>query len=93
MKFQEIVRYISNCAFKIGNSIDGAIIDEIVPVPTDYFNEYLTYYVRYQSAEAALSAFCVDKTINPMDLEYRIIAVCNKSHIQQLGVIEYRIIV
>lgn len=92
MKFQDIESYIASCKIKVGDSIAGATVDEIVPVPTSYFNEYLKYYVSYLHAEDALSAFCEVNVLNPIDLEYGIIAVCNKSHIQQLGAIEYCII-
>ena len=93
MKFQDIESYIARCEIKVGDRIAGATVDEIVPVPKLYFKEYLKYYVSYLHAEDALSAFCVDYAFNPINLEYGVIAVFNKSHIQQLGVIEYRIIV
>ena len=93
MEFEKIEQYIKDCEFKVGGNIKGATIDELVPIPADYVNEYLEFYVQYQSAESALSAFCLANNINPIDLDYGIIAVCNKKHIQIQGALEYHIIV
>ena len=92
MEFKKIEQFIEDCEFKVGGNINGATIDEIVPVPSDYVNEYLKFYIQYQSAESALSAFCLEKKINPVDLDYGIIAVCNKGHILMPGAFEYYII-
>lgn len=70
MEFKKIKQFIEDCEFKVGGNIKGATIDEIVPVPADYFEEYLTFYIQYQSSESALSAFCLKYNINPMDLWY-----------------------
>ena len=92
MKFEDLNQFIAQCEYKVGDILKGATIDEIVPVPSNYVEEFLNIYKECQSAEHALTILCARNNCNITSLDYGVIAVCNKNYIQNQGVLFYHII-
>ena len=92
MKFEDLEDFIRQADYKVGDMFHGAVIEEIVPVPADYVNEYIRLYKQYQKAEYALAALCTEKNINPLNLDYGAIAICDRNDIETTGVVKYFIL-
>lgn len=92
MKFKDLDQFIAQCQYKVGDMLNGAIIDEIVPIPSNYVQEFIKIYTECQSAEHTLTILCARNNCDITSLDYGILAVCNKSYIQDQGIFTYYII-
>ena len=92
MKFEDLNQFIAQCKYKVGDILQGATIDEIVPIPSNYVEEFINIYKECQSAEHALAILCARNNCNITSLDYGVIAVCNKNYTQNQGVLFYHII-
>lgn len=92
MRFDQLETFIKECDYKVGTPIGGFVIEEILPIPINYINEYLLIYRRLLAAEATLAAFCKEMNLDPLKLDYGVIAVCNKAYLENDGLLSYFIL-
>lgn len=92
MRFNQLETFIKECEYKVGSPMGEFVIEEIVPIPIKYINEYLLIYRELLVAEIALATLCERLNLNPIELEYGIIAVCNKAYLKNDGLFSYFIL-
>ena len=92
MRFDQLETFINESDYQVGTLIGGFVIEEILPIPVNYINEYLLIYRELLAAEATLAIFCKEMNLNPFELDYGVIAVCNKIHLKNDGLFSYFIL-
>ena len=86
MQFQEVAGIIEANKFLIGQTFNGATIDELVCIPVGYEEEYKKLYLETQNAEQTLAMLIKLQRIFPTDVEYQIHAVLDKYRLVSNGV-------
>ena len=62
----------------IGKTFNGATIDELIPIPVGYEEEYKSLYVETKNGEQAMALLIKSLGVLPTDVEYQIYAVFDK---------------
>ena len=86
VKFEKIKEIIDGNRHLIGQKVDGATIEELVPIPVVYAEEFKKYYVRYLDAEEAFGHFIKDLGVMSLGKDYEVYAVMDKHRIRTEGV-------
>ena len=92
MRFDQLETFIKECDYKVGTLIGGIVIEEILPIPINYINEYLLIYRELLAAEVTLATFCKVMNLDPFELDYGVVAICNKAHLKNDGLFSYFIL-
>lgn len=78
MRFHEIEGIIESNKSLIGKTFNGSTIDELIPIPVGYEEEYKKLYVETKNAKHTLALLITSLGIFPTDVEYQIYAVLDK---------------
>ena len=92
MRFDQLETFIKECDYKVGTLIGGIVIEEILPIPINYISEYLFIYRESLAAEVTLATFCKEMNLDPFELDYGVVAICNKAHLKNDGLFSYFIL-
>lgn len=87
MQFHEVDGMIEANKSLIGETFNGAVIDELICIPIGYEAEYKNFYLQTLDAKQALALLIKSIGVFPIDTEYQIYAVLDKSRILTEGVL------
>lgn len=82
MKFKDVAEAIEQHQSLIGKTINGAVIEELVPVPIEVEAEFWECYVEAKDAKEALVLLINRLGCFAPNSEFRVDAVCNKEKIR-----------
>ena len=89
MRFHEIEGIIESNKFMIGKTFNGATIDDLIPIPVGYEEEYKKLYLETLDAEQALALLIKSIGVFLIDSEYQIYAILDKSRLLTEGIFSY----
>ncbi len=89
MRFHEIEGIIESNKSMIGKTFNGATIDELIPIPVGYEEEYKKLYLETLDAEQALALLIKSIGAFLIDSEYQIYAILDKSRLLTEGIFSY----
>ena len=89
MRFHEIEGIIESNKSMIGKTFNGATIDELIPIPVGYEEEYKKLYLKTQNAEQTLALLIKSIGVFPTDIDYQVYAVLDKFRLVPNGIFVY----
>ena len=84
-KYHEIRERLERVQYLLGRDVDGAVVEEIVPVPLAWEREFWECYAEALDAGVAFAALAERVGSLSGDAEFRLVAVCDKSKIDTDG--------
>ena len=81
MKFKDVAKVIEQYQSLIGKTINGVVIEELVPVPIEVEAEFWECYVETKDAKKAFALLMHRFGCFAPNSEFRVDAVCDKKRI------------